>query len=329
MPISRVAFTRSQPRRGGPGLSAAAGSNSRRSGTKPSDTSACRRGRQHRLEVAVNRARSTPLDHMSSESHVTSLGPKSSAAVPRAVWVGGGLLALVTAALAGALVMRSIESPPAPAAPTTVVGMTAPAVPSATAVATPSTPAPTGVATPAMPSTASAPPTKSAPTGQAKPSVRHVKPATSPETVVQTPWNPPGGTTSAALCTTCGVVESVNAVQQKGEATGLGAVAGGVLGGVAGHQVGGGHGKTAMTVLGAIGGGLAGNEVEKRVHSETVFDVRVRMEDGSTRVVRQSQSIAIGTRVVVDGTTLRAATNGDGADAPRTMRTSAPAGSST
>ena len=61
---------------------------------------------------------------------------------------------------------------------------------------------------------------------------------------------------------------------------------GGVLGGVVGHQAGGGSGKTALTVLGAIGGGLAGHEVEKRVRSETVYDVHVRMEDGSTRTFR-------------------------------------------
>ncbi len=38
-----------------------------------------------------------------------------------------------------------------------------------------------------------------------------------------------------------------------------------------------------MTLLGALGGGLAGNSVEKHVRSETDYSVRVRMENGHTR----------------------------------------------
>jgi outer membrane lipoprotein SlyB len=38
-----------------------------------------------------------------------------------------------------------------------------------------------------------------------------------------------------------------------------------------------------MTVVGALGGGLAGNEVEKRVRSDTVYRVYVRMDSGKTR----------------------------------------------
>jgi outer membrane lipoprotein SlyB len=74
-----------------------------------------------------------------------------------------------------------------------------------------------------------------------------------------------------------------------------------VLGAVVGNQVGGGNGKTAMTVLGAVGGGFAGHEVEKRVRSTTAYDVRVRMEDGSRRTVQREQAPAVGTRVVLDG----------------------------
>jgi outer membrane lipoprotein SlyB len=139
----------------------------------------------------------------------------------------------------------------------------------------------------------------------------------------------PGGTTSAVLCSSRGVVELVNAVQQKGQGTGLGAVAGGVLGGVVRHQVGGGNGKTAMTVLGAIGGGLAGNEVEKRARSDTEFDIQVRMEDGNVRTFRCTQSMAVGTHVVVEGTTLRPAHATGSGEVPRAVRTSAPAGGKT
>src|SRR5690349_1702640 len=54
---------------------------------------------------------------------------------------------------------------------------------------------------------------------------------------------------AAAKCTECGVIQSVHEVDAKGEGTGLGAVGGAVVGGVLGHQVGGGDGKKIMTVV--------------------------------------------------------------------------------
>lgn len=42
-------------------------------------------------------------------------------------------------------------------------------------------------------------------------------------------------------------------------------------------------GRTAMTLLGALGGGLAGNSVEKHLRSETDYSVHARMENGHTR----------------------------------------------
>jgi len=117
----------------------------------------------------------------------------------------------------------------------------------------------------------------------------------------------PATTTAAAdICASCGTVESVKAETRKGEGTGLGAVAGGVLGGVVGHQVGGGNGKKAMTVLGAVGGGFAGHEVEKRARSTTVYQVRLRMDDGTTRTVTQQTAPAVGGRFEVEGSTLKA-----------------------
>jgi len=110
---------------------------------------------------------------------------------------------------------------------------------------------------------------------------------------------------AAAPCATCGVVESVQAVKKKGDGTGLGAVAGGVVGGAVGSQMGKGNGRTAMTVLGAIGGGFAGHEIEKQARAETVYAVRVRMDDGSVRSFQRAQPVAVGTPVTVQGQTLR------------------------
>jgi outer membrane lipoprotein SlyB len=78
----------------------------------------------------------------------------------------------------------------------------------------------------------------------------------------------------------------VQAIEKKGEGTGAGAVVGGILGGVLGHQVGSGRGNTAATVAGALGGALVGNEVEKSRTTTAYWEVRVRLEDGTSRVVR-------------------------------------------
>jgi outer membrane lipoprotein SlyB len=136
-----------------------------------------------------------------------------------------------------------------------------------------------------------------------------------------------GGTTPlatqpAAVCAHCGVIEAVREVTVKGQGTGLGAVAGGVLGGAVGNQIGKGNGRAAMTVLGAIGGGFAGNEVEKRARSEKIYEVRVRMDDGQLRTFQQKSAPAPGSRVTVDGNSLHIThDNGSGNDG-QMMRTS-------
>lgn len=86
-----------------------------------------------------------------------------------------------------------------------------------------------------------------------------------------------------AACASCGVVEGISATRTEGHGTGIGAVGGAVAGGVVGNQFGAGNGRTAMTLLGALGGGLAGNSVEKHLRSTTAYSVRVRMDNGKTR----------------------------------------------
>lgn len=110
---------------------------------------------------------------------------------------------------------------------------------------------------------------------------------------------------AAAVCAVCGQVESVQAVQQAAPPSGVGAVAGGVLGAVVGNQIGKGSGRTAATVLGAVGGGYAGHQIEQRTRTQTVYQVAVRMEDGSLRHFQRSQAPAIGTPVVLEGNGFR------------------------
>ena len=105
---------------------------------------------------------------------------------------------------------------------------------------------------------------------------------------------------AAAGCRECGVVESINAVKVQGKTNGVGAVAGGVGGALVGNQIAGGRDRTLGGVAGAIGGGLLGNAIEKHERTATVFDVNVRMEDGSHRTVRESTSPAVGEKVRVE-----------------------------
>lgn len=109
----------------------------------------------------------------------------------------------------------------------------------------------------------------------------------------------PGRAGRASVCASCGTVESIRVVELKGDATGLGAVAGGVTGAVVGNQMGRGNGNTVMTLLGAAGGALAGNEIEKNVKKHYRYRVTVRMDDGSFRTVSQSiaPTVAAGARV--------------------------------
>lgn len=224
--------------------------------------------------------------------------PSGFATVPRAVWVGGGVLCLAVAALAGALVTKSIDPP----RPTVAMATEAPRSNTATAPAG----MPVAVQQDEIaPPSRSAAPTPDAAPGVAKPvpllregGVHAAAPSKSAAPIVAKP--------ALAPCVNCGTVESVQAVKVKGEGTGVGAVAGGVLGGVVGNRFGHGNGRAAMTVLGAVGGGFAGNEVERRTRSENLFDVRIRMRDGSHRVLREAQAPAVGTRVVVEGNRLRA-----------------------
>jgi outer membrane lipoprotein SlyB len=102
-------------------------------------------------------------------------------------------------------------------------------------------------------------------------------------------------------CFDCGTIESVRQIEKKGEGSGLGAVAGGLLGGLLGHQTGGGRGRDVMTVVGAVGGAVAGHQIEKNTKKSTAYEVTVRFEDGTTRILQQANEPAwrMGDRVRV------------------------------
>ena len=60
-------------------------------------------------------------------------------------------------------------------------------------------------------------------------------------------------------------------------------VAGGVLGGVLGHQIGSGRGNTVATIAGAGVGAYAGNQVEKNRNKKTYWSVAIKMDNGTVR----------------------------------------------
>ncbi|WAI83976.1 MULTISPECIES: glycine zipper 2TM domain-containing protein [Achromobacter] len=99
-------------------------------------------------------------------------------------------------------------------------------------------------------------------------------------------------------CQSCGVVETIRQVQVPVKDNSdhlVGTIGGGVVGGVVGNQFGGGSGKTALTVLGAVGGALAGREVERNIRQQqtvTHYELTVRMNDGSARQFRSAQPFA-------------------------------------
>ncbi|WP_374264493.1 glycine zipper 2TM domain-containing protein [Zoogloea sp.] len=121
------------------------------------------------------------------------------------------------------------------------------------------------------------------------------------------------------ICRDCGVIENIEAIQQKGEGSGIGAVGGAILGGVLGHQVGEGSGKQLARIGGAVLGGLAGNEAERRYRSVSHYQITVRLEDGTRRVIEQTNAPAwrVGDPVRIQNGQIVA-----GADAPRQNRRS-------
>ncbi|PHM20072.1 MAG: hypothetical protein CK604_07945 [Curvibacter sp. PD_MW3] len=107
------------------------------------------------------------------------------------------------------------------------------------------------------------------------------------------------------VCLNCATVTAVTPVEREGTGSGAGAVAGGVLGALVGNQFGGGDGKTLATIAGAVGGGMAGNAVEKKMKKVTAYRVELRMDDGSFHSIEQAAPASVGARVRVEGNTLQ------------------------
>jgi len=72
---------------------------------------------------------------------------------------------------------------------------------------------------------------------------------------------------------------------------------------VLGHQFGSGTGKTVMTGAGAVGGAIAGNNIERNRNTRIVgYRVSVRLDNGTTRTFQRTQigDLHVGDRVALD-----------------------------
>ncbi len=191
-----------------------------------------------------------------------------------------------SASMLGWLPGSKKEAPPTTPATATAPAPTTAAMPPPQAVAPPPSPAPATVA--------QAPVTQ-APTPAPAPVVKKHK--------AKTPASPAPERT-AKVCANCGTITAIRAIEQPGEATGLGAVAGGVAGALIGSQIGQGRGTTAAEIAGAAGGAYAGHQIEKNYRKTTRFEIDVRMEDGTRRVFSQSTepALSVGERVrIING----------------------------
>lgn len=118
------------------------------------------------------------------------------------------------------------------------------------------------------------------------------------------PYPPnPGVASSGNVYSGYGVVHSIELVRQEnsgiaGSSVGLGTIAGAVIGGVVGNQVGAGRGRTVATVAGAAGGAYVGHELENRQKTDA-YQITVRMDDGSYQALMQNTNsgFRVGDRV--------------------------------
>ena len=103
-------------------------------------------------------------------------------------------------------------------------------------------------------------------------------------------------------CLSCGIVQAVDKVKVEGAPSPVGTVGGAIVGGILGSQIGGGNGRTIATVGGALGGALLGRELEKRQGSREEWHVKVRMSNGTERMISLSSDpqLRIGEAVTLD-----------------------------
>jgi len=113
--------------------------------------------------------------------------------------------------------------------------------------------------------------------------------STSPGSYGNSGYGYPASRTS---CADCGIVTRIETVASGRNApSATGAILGGIVGAVAGHEIsdktGGSKGnRNVAAAAGAAAGAVAGNAIQNRVTGDS-YNVHVRMDDGRTVVINQ------------------------------------------
>jgi outer membrane lipoprotein SlyB len=96
-------------------------------------------------------------------------------------------------------------------------------------------------------------------------------------------------------------VEAVRQITIQRDSKGIGTVGGAVIGGLAGSTVGGGRGQDIATVVGAIGGLVAGQAIEEKANQRPGLEITVKYDSGETRIIVQEADVDVrpGDRVQV------------------------------
>lgn len=234
-------------------------------------------------------------------------GQQSASSSAKPLWAAVGILGAAVLAMGGTMIYQ--QRPAAQIAPMAPVALVAPAATLPLAASSSANAADDMIEKPAAAVKPAPAPAKKV----VKPTPRPTAaPAPAPTYSSNAPYPYPSAAPApvpavAQVCSSCGSVESVTPVTRttKPDGPGVGVIAGGVAGAVLGNQVGRGNGRAAATILGAIGGGWAGNAIERNVRKETVYQVGVRMDDGSRRTIEVAQPPAVGSQVTVNGSTIR------------------------
>ena len=96
-----------------------------------------------------------------------------------------------------------------------------------------------------------------------------------------------------------GTIESVRPARLNEDHAPVGTVAGAAVGGLL-NSIGHGGGRGVATILGAVGGGFAGNAIEHNATAQNGEEIVVRLDSGATiAVVQGSQGFERGQRVRV------------------------------
>ena len=89
--------------------------------------------------------------------------------------------------------------------------------------------------------------------------------------------------------TSTGVIVAMEVVTTKGENTGLGTLAGGAAGAIAGSAIGGGRGSALAAIGVGVAGAVAGHVIEDKILTDTAFEFLVQ-EDKTGNVISVVQS---------------------------------------